>query len=101
VTVVRAGPLGLTLACRAGPVAVAGRYVRMPRPVPDHAGTDFSPERAMQALSTIRLVSLRLEDQAELRGVSGGCPDALRVLKALKLTDWKPPPQPKGEASII
>lgn len=34
----------------------------------------------MQTLSTIRLVSLQLEDQAERRGVSGGCLDALRVL---------------------
>ena len=66
----------------------------------EEAGIDFSPERAMQALSTIRLVSLRLEDQAERRGVSGGCPDALRVLKALKLTDLKPPAPPKGEETV-
>jgi transposase len=65
------------------------------------AGIDFSPERALQALSTIRQVSLRLEDQAERRGVSGGCPDALRVLKALKLTDLKPPSPPKGEETVM
>src|SRR6516165_9183345 len=51
----------------------------------EEAGVDFSVERAMEALSTVRLVTLRLEDQAERRGVSGGCPDARRVLKALKL----------------
>ena len=37
----------------------------------DEAGIDFSAERAMEALSTVRLVTLRLEDQAERRGVSG------------------------------
>ena len=62
----------------------------------EQAGIDFSPERAMQALSTVRHVCLRLEDQAERRGVSGGCPDARRVLKALKLTDLKPPTPPEG-----
>ena len=62
----------------------------------EEAGVDFSVERAMEALSTIRLVTLRLEDQAERRGVSGGCPDARRVLKALKLTELKPPTAPHG-----
>jgi transposase len=67
----------------------------------EQGGIDFSPERAMQALSTVRLVTLRVEDQAERRGVSGGCPDALRVLKALKLTDLKPPAPPKGEETVM
>ena len=67
----------------------------------EQAGVDFSPERAMQALSTIRLVTLRLEDQAERRGASGGCPDALRVLKALKLTDLKPPTPPDGKNTVM
>jgi transposase len=65
------------------------------------AGIEFSPERAIQALSTVRLVSVRLEDEAERRGVSGGCPDARRVLKALKLTDMKPPAPPKGEETVM
>jgi transposase len=67
----------------------------------EQAGIDFSPERAMQALSTVRHVCLRLEDQAERRGVSGGCPDARRVLKALKLTDLKPPTPPEGEETVM
>jgi IS4 transposase len=67
----------------------------------EQAGVDFSPERALQALSTVRLVTLRVGDQAERRGVSGGCPDALRVLKALKVTDLKPPTPPKGEDTIV
>src|SRR5436190_1297454 len=61
------------------------------------AGVDFSVERAMEALSTVRLVRLRLEDQAERRGVSGGGPDARRVLKALKLTELKPPLPPRAK----
>jgi transposase len=67
----------------------------------EQAGIDFSPERAMQALSTVRFVTLRLDDQPERRGVSGGCPDARRVLKALKLTDLKPPVPPKGEETVM
>jgi transposase len=67
----------------------------------EQAGIDFSPERALQALSTIRLVTLRVGDQAERRGVSGGCPDALRVLKALTVTDLKPPTAPDGENTVM
>src|SRR6202045_2625829 len=67
----------------------------------EEAGVDFSVERALEALSTIRLVTLRLEDQAERRGVSGGCPDARRVLKALKLTELKPPLPPTGEETVM
>jgi transposase len=67
------------------------------------AGVDLAPDRAMQALSTVRLVTLRLEDQPQRRGVSGGCPDARRILKALKLnlTDLKPPAPPKGEETVM
>jgi transposase len=67
----------------------------------EEAGIDFSPERAMQALSTLRVVSLRLDDQPERRGVSGGCPDARRVLKALGLTELKPPDPPDGEETVM
>ena len=67
----------------------------------EEAGVDFSVERAMEALSTVRLVTLRLEDQAERRGVSGGCPDARRVLKALKLGELKPPSPPTGEETVM
>jgi transposase len=67
----------------------------------EQAGIDFSPERAMQALSTVRMVTLRLDDQPERRGVSGGCPDARRVLKALKLTDLKPPVPPHGDETVM
>ena len=60
------------------------------------AGVDLSPERALQALFTVRLVSFRLEGQAERRGLTSGCPDARLVLKALKLVDQRPPAPPRG-----
>ena len=69
----------------------------------DEAGVDLSPDQAIQALTTVRLVTLRLDDQPQRRGVSGGSADARRVLKALKLnlTDLKPPPPPEGEETVM
>src|SRR5271165_4241012 len=65
------------------------------------AGVDLSPARALQALSTVRLVSFRLEGQPERRGVTGGCPDARSILKALHLTDQRPPTPPEGEETVM
>jgi transposase len=65
------------------------------------AGVDLSPERAMQALSTVHLVTLRLEGQDPRRGVNTGSSDARRVLKALKLSDLRPTEPPKGEESVM
>jgi transposase len=65
------------------------------------AGVDLSPARVMQALSTVRLVTFRLEGQPERRGMAGGCPDARLVLKALKLIDQRPPMPPEGEETVM
>jgi transposase len=65
------------------------------------AGIDLSPARAMQALSTVRLVRFRLEGQPERRGLAGGSADARRVLKALKLVDQRPPAPPQGEETVM
>jgi transposase len=65
------------------------------------AGVDLSPERALQALSTVRLVSFHLEGQGERSGITGGCPDARLVLKALKLADQRPPAPPEGEETVM
>ena len=65
------------------------------------AGVDLSPTRALQALSTVRLVTFRLEGQGERRGSAGGCPDARLVLKALKLIDQRPPTPPEGEETVM
>jgi transposase len=65
------------------------------------AGIDFSPQRAMQALSTVRLVTFRVGGQDTRRGVSGGSPDAKRALKALKVSQLRPPEPPKGEETVM
>ena len=67
----------------------------------EEAGLDLSPARAMQALSTVRLVTFRLEGQGQRRGLAGGCPDARLVLKGLKLLDQRPPAPPEGEDTIM
>ena len=43
----------------------------------EEAGIDFSAERAMEALQTVRLVTFRMEDRPERRGSAGAartCP---------------------------
>jgi hypothetical protein len=67
----------------------------------EEAGIDFSPVRAMQALSTLRVVTLRLDDHPERRGVSGGCPDARRVLKTVGVTELRPPDPPDHEKTVM
>jgi transposase len=67
----------------------------------EEAGVDLSPARAMQALSTVRLVTFRCDDQPARRGITGGSPDARRVLKALKLVDLRPPEPPEGEETVM
>jgi Transposase DDE domain len=65
------------------------------------SGVDLSPSRAMQALSTVRLVTFHLEGQPERRGVTGGCPDARLVQKALKLADLRPPTPSEEDATVV
>jgi transposase len=67
----------------------------------EEAGVDLSPARALQALATVRLVSFHLEGQPERRGLTGGCPDARLVLKALKLAEQRPPVPPAGEETVL
>jgi transposase len=67
----------------------------------EEAGVDLSPARALQALSTVRLVTFRLDGQGERRGITGGCPDARSVLKALKLVDQRPPSPPAGGETVM
>jgi transposase len=81
--------------------ALALLVQRLPHRRLEEAGIDFSASRAMQALSTVRLVTLRLDEQPQRRGTSGGSPDARRVLKALNLTDLQPPAPPEGEETVM
>ncbi len=67
----------------------------------EEAGVDLSPARALQALATVRLVTFHLEGQPQRRGLTGGCPDARLVLKALKLADQRPPVPPAGEETVL
>jgi transposase len=65
------------------------------------SGVDLSPSRAMQAVSTVRLVTFHLEGQPERRGVTGGCPDARLVLKTLGMTDQRPPTPSHGDTTVL
>jgi transposase len=67
----------------------------------EEAGVNLSPARAMQALSTVRLVTFRCDNQPARRGITGGSPDARRVLKALQLVDLRPPEPPEGEGTVM
>ena len=64
------------------------------------AGVDLSAPEALEALATIRLVTFRLPGQPVRRGVSSGSPRARQVLKALGISDLKPPVPPKGENEV-
>jgi len=55
----------------------------------------------MQALSTVRVVTFRLAGQPIRRGVTSGCPDARKVLKALKVVDLRPPSPVEGEETTL
>jgi transposase len=65
------------------------------------AGVDLSAAEALHAVSTIRVVDFRLSSQpgglGVRRGVSTGSPRARQVLKALGITELKPPPAPADE----
>ena len=65
------------------------------------AGIDFSATRALEALSTVRHVTFRVEGQARRSGVAGGSPDAQCVLKALKVRDLRPPTPPADVVDTI
>ena len=68
---------------------------------PQGAGVDLSPERALQALSPVRLVSFPLGGPGQRRGITGGCPDARLELKVLKRADQRPPAPPAGEETMM
>lgn len=65
------------------------------------AGVDLSTAEAMQALSTIRLVSFKVGPSSAHIGVSAGSPRARQVLKALGIVETKPLAPPKGERVTV
>jgi transposase len=65
------------------------------------AGLELSTEQALQALSTIRLVSFKVGASSARTGVSAGSPRARQVLKALGIVETKPPTPLKGEREAV
>ena len=69
----------------------------------EEAGIDFSAERAMEALQTIRLVTFRKDDRPERRGVSGGCPDRAPGPESPQVdgTEAAAIPQREGDQDVV
>jgi transposase len=65
------------------------------------AGVELSTEQALQALSTIRLVSFKVGSSSVRTGVSVGSPRARQVLKALGIVETRPPAPPEGEQVTV
>lgn len=65
------------------------------------ANVDLSAASAMEAVSTIRAVTIQTPDGPPRRGTSRGSPRAGQVLNALKITDRTPPTPPEGEETVM
>ena len=65
------------------------------------AGVTLSTEQALQALSTIRLVTFKLGASSSRIGVSVGSPHARQVLRALGIDQTKPPAPPRDEQVAV
>jgi len=64
------------------------------------AGVLLSARSALEALKTVRHVRFRVDGQLRC-GVTPGSARAHQVLKALKLTDLRPPTPPQGEETTM
>jgi transposase len=64
------------------------------------ARVSLSAQSALEALKTIRSVQFRVDGQLR-SGVTPGSARAQQVLKALKLTDHRPPPCPPGDETTM
>jgi transposase len=64
------------------------------------AGVPLSAQAALMALQTIRHVTFQA-DEEERTGVTPGSPRARQVLKALKITELRPPTPPKGPQTTM
>jgi transposase len=60
----------------------------------------LSSEQALRALSSVHLVSFKLQGTTRT-GVSVGSPQGRQVLKALGITETRPPTPPKGEEVTV
>jgi Transposase DDE domain len=66
----------------------------------DKADTDLSAEQALQALETVRYVSCHVAGTTR-SGVSASNPRARQVLKALGISDVRPPVAPAGDPTVM
>ena len=66
----------------------------------DKAEVGLSAEHALQALQTVRHVRFRIDDDVRT-GVSAANPRARQVLKALGITNVRPPAVPEGEPTVM
>jgi transposase len=66
----------------------------------DQAEVDLSAEHALQALETVRHVRFQIDGEART-GVSAANPRARQVLKALAITNVRPPTTPQGELTVM
>jgi transposase len=66
----------------------------------DEADVDLSAEHALQALETVRHVSFHVNGETRT-GVSAANPRARQVLKALGITNLRPPAAPPEEPTVM
>jgi transposase len=65
------------------------------------AGLKMSAEQALQALATINVVSFQVEGSRAPAGVTAGSTHARQVLKALGISQTRPPIPPEGEQETM
>ena len=66
----------------------------------DEAGVDLSAEHALQALETVRHVRFNIDGKTR-SGVSAANPRARQVLKALAISEVRPPTAPPEEPTVM
>ena len=64
------------------------------------ANVNLSADEAMEAMQTVRVVTFRLDGQPPRRGVSSGSPRARQVLKALGISQLRPPTPTGPETEV-
>ncbi len=64
------------------------------------AQVNVSAAEALEALETVRVVTFRLDGQPPRQGVSTGSPRARQVLKALGISNLRPPPPSGGITEV-
>lgn len=66
----------------------------------DEAEVDLSAAEAMTAVSCVRHVTFRVNDGTR-SGISAASARAQQVLRALEITELRPPPPPEGEPTVV